>query len=451
MLTPQLVIPSHKTQIPFMSQDDPPPLLPSPPSLFLAWKSSFPPSPYLCLDLRTASAYVVRHFVPSTNIPGDELVDRWYELPPKQTPFAIVEPRGSRDFAAWLVRKGWSVSWVLREEDEAVWREADEFGMLWTERGSAEVQREDKVVNSILTIREKNPQCVLDLSIPPQPWLLFHPCPFLASNIVLIERSLALRYPPPQQFSSTESRPWRCLDIGCGSGRDIAWLLSRGEARWTATALDAWAGAVERTRALFESMRFGKRVECLAQAKVMADGGWRLISPAQRPAETWQELNGVDIIENTPPVLADTQRSNINPNISATPMPSKKEIFSPGLPTSVFFSHLFPSNPSCPTFDLILTIRFLSRPLLPHLSQLLAPGGFLLVSHFVDDPNYEYDTPRPEHRLRRGELAEIYGGLEGLEIVMDVVEEVEDGRPVNSVLVRRREEAEDQTLGSRVS
>ncbi|RUS19197.1 hypothetical protein BC937DRAFT_87849 [Endogone sp. FLAS-F59071] len=408
------------------------PLLPSSPSLFLAWKSSFPPSPFLCLDLRSASAFVVRHLVPSTNIPGDELADRWYELPPKQTPFAVVEPKESRDFAAWLVKKGWCVPWVLREEDETVWREANEFGMLWTERGPTKVQHE-----GILAVSERDPQCVLDLSIPPEPWLLFHPCPFLASNIVFIERSLALRHPPLQQSSSTEFRPWRCLDIGCGSGRDITWLLSRSEARWTATALDAWTGAVERTRALFESMKFGGRVECLAQAKVMADGGWRLISPAQRPAEAQQqELDGVD--KNAPPVLADTRSSNSNPNISATP--SKKEIFSPGLPTSTFFSHLFPNNSSSPTFDLILTIRFLSRPLLPHLSQLLAPGGFLLVSHFVDDPNYEYDTPRPEHRLRRGELAEIYGALEGLEIVIDKVDKVEDGRPVNSVLVKRKDE-----------
>lgn len=310
------------------------------------WKQS---PARLCLDLRSAAAYQTRHLVPSTNIPWQQLAQRCAELPPKNVPFAIVEPAHCRgECLPWLQERGWQCPWIFSDDDEELWT-AD---TTLVEHGS-----------------------------PSQRWLLFRPCPFLERHIDLIESRL------------TDHKT--CLDIGCGSGRDVAWLMaSRG---WHVYALDSSNGAVERTQALAEHMGVKDHLVKTMQAKVMADGGWRSFDDAKQVTLT------------------------------------KEQQYSPGIPADVFFR----DKMGCNQFDMVVTIRFLVRSLLPHLPDLLKPGGVLVISHFVDDGVHEYDQPRKSHRLQLGELAELYGQRKDLEILVDVIEEIEDGRPVNSIIVSR--------------
>lgn len=54
-------------------------------------------------------------------------------------------------------------------------------------------------------------------------------------------------------------------------------------------------------------------------------------------------------------------------------------------------------------WGLIVNVRFLHRPLLARLGDLLVPGGVACVRTFRDAPGY-HGHPRPRHRLARGEL-----------------------------------------------
>ncbi|KAG0171724.1 hypothetical protein DFQ28_002431 [Apophysomyces sp. BC1034] len=318
-----------------------------------AWKESA--SSHLCLDLRAITEYQARHFVPSTNIPWSQLRQRCAELPPKRLPFAVVEPADARGCASWLVEHGWQCPWVFWEGEcnTPFWTDACEAG--WAERETMTKQ-----------------------------WLLFSPCPFLAANIDMIERD----------FGNSKAQ---CLDIGCGSGRDTAWLLSRNRA-WQITALDSLRGAVERTETLAAHLGSRDRLK-VVQAKIMANGAWKDITRGQ------EEPVGLD------------------------PLEQKRQMFSPGVSTAEFFG--------AEQFDLVLTIRFLVRSLLPQLPQLLRVGGYLVISHFVEDGVHTYDQPRKEHRLALGELRELYESMGNMEVLVDIIEEIEDGRPVNSVVIRR--------------
>ena len=66
-----------------------------------------------------------------------------------------------------------------------------------------------------------------------------------------------------------------------------------------------------------------------------------------------------------------------------------------------------------PTFDLVVLTRFLDRGLYARLQQLVAPGGRAIVTTFSED--WPGPHPRPEFRLRRGELARGLPGLSTLD------------------------------------
>ncbi|KAI7871237.1 hypothetical protein BDF14DRAFT_1764806 [Spinellus fusiger] len=312
------------------------------------WKAS--PSHHLCLDVRPSDDFRKRRLCGSTNIPWESLCERGNELPPKQTPFAIVVPVDRPECVQWLKENGWQCQWVFWEDPakECFWTLAQQANYSTT-----------------------------------GPWThapLFNPCRLLKETIDTIEETLGTQ------------RPLECLDIGCGAGRDSVWILSHSP-QWKVSAIDSILQCVQKTQAMSEAWGVQDRITVL-WAKVLAEGGWRLIS--------------------APP-----------------PVDSKGRVI--GVPTEDFFSFL----PTPCSFDLILTIRFFVRSLLPQLPGLLNVGGYLIISHFVEDGVHEYSQPRKDHRLALGELRQFYTAMKNMEILVDEIEEIEDGRPVNSLVLRR--------------
>ncbi|KAL0089507.1 hypothetical protein J3Q64DRAFT_1728941 [Phycomyces blakesleeanus] len=321
------------------------------------WKTS--PSKLLCLDLRPRDEYQKKRIVPSTNIPYDELRARGNELPPKQTPFAVIEPSSSPECSQWLVDNGWKCSWIFCEAEDALWETVLGDGYGTTES-------------------------------PSGIWPLFRPSPLLSNHIQDIEASIVGKL--------------QCLDVGCGAGRDIVWLLARNN-RWKVSAIDSLPACVEKTKAMGRAWNVSDRLTVTC-AKVMANGRWQ--------SRTDNTLQNDDMLMDR--------------------LERKKARLAPGIPVDSFFAIL--PDPR-PPFDLILTIRFLARSMLRQLPGLLKVGGYLAISQFVDHPDYDYKQPSKEHRLSVNEISDLYMSIGCMEIIVDIIDEIEDGRPVNSVLLKR--------------
>ena len=91
-------------------------------------------------------------------------------------------------------------------------------------------------------------------------------------------------------------------------------------------------------------------------------------------------------------------------------------------------------------FHLVYCIRFLERALLPRLVALLALGGFVLVSTWVDGPGLRaFGRPACADRvLAPGELAARYFGPDqGFRVVLDEVKAADDGREMSWFVAQR--------------
>jgi SAM-dependent methyltransferase len=339
----------------------------------------------LCLDLRSKLEFKSCHLKLSTNIPLSQLALRQAELPPKRLPFAVIEPLNDRGCSSWLADHGWQIPWVFWE-GHFTWK--------------------DILANEWTAISKNNKK-----------WLLFQPSPFLEKNIDLIEQNLLL----------SEKKPWRCLDIGCGAGRDIGWLLSRGEGKWRASAFDYLPGAMIRTEMIVRNLDVAQYLDILAQAKLRPDGQWKLISNAWWPINKDRQHKDMVVTDRDEEISKRSEMAKLECQDNQV------------LPFKEFYKNLLPrSNEADKKFDLILNIRFLSRPFLLQVPDLLNLGGYFIISHFVHDNIHEYKHPKRSLRLGLNEISDLYRSMSSqLEIVQDVIEESEDGRPINSVLVRR--------------
>jgi SAM-dependent methyltransferase len=85
------------------------------------------------------------------------------------------------------------------------------------------------------------------------------------------------------------------------------------------------------------------------------------------------------------------------------------------------------------SFDLLCVARYLHRPLFPWLKRLLKPGGIIIYQTFMQGAE-QFGSPRnPNFLLKPGELAAIFSSVE---ILLDAVEYLDDGRPVSAFIAR---------------
>ncbi|HPF69677.1 MAG TPA: methyltransferase domain-containing protein [Candidatus Krumholzibacteria bacterium] len=85
---------------------------------------------------------------------------------------------------------------------------------------------------------------------------------------------------------------------------------------------------------------------------------------------------------------------------------------------------------------LVVSIRFLERPLLARLGGLLMPGGVACLRTFRDPPGYR-GHPQPRHRLDRGELMAAFAGADFEVLAHDEGFDA-DGLPAAGIVARRR-------------
>jgi SAM-dependent methyltransferase len=84
--------------------------------------------------------------------------------------------------------------------------------------------------------------------------------------------------------------------------------------------------------------------------------------------------------------------------------------------------------------EMVMGFRFLDRALLARINQQIAPGGWLIWQTFVEGVQKFGSPKNPRFILQPGELAQLFPHYR---ILVDKIETIEDGRPVNSFIAQK--------------
>lgn len=168
------------------------------------------------------------------------------------------------------------------------------------------------------------------------------------------------------------------LDVGCGSGRDVAYLAAHGV---TVTAVDRDAALV------------GKAVRLAARPVLFS-------SPASPSVPAPAPVTG----------LVRTLGANL------------------GEDASFFRTH---------AAGLLLVVRFLRRGVLDLLPHAVLPGGFVIYEHFLRGCELFGGPVKKAQMLQPGELRSVFTEARGFTVCMDGDCRLADGRPVVRFVARR--------------
>lgn len=319
-----------------------------------------------CLDLRSAFEFGCGHVAHAVHIDGLEaLRSRFSTLPAPGVEFVVVcGPDAHQVANIFQPPARWRIAEVVGVVDEAEHA-----------AGSAvpphPVRLLTRAAFHAWADEHGGLRCGTERSSDDEPHLLFDPAPIIARTTAYLDRSHI-----------------SILDVGCGAGRDLTYMLTQARAQgkvWRATALDRWRAALERARQLFDDNGLlHSHCDGIVCAKVSDDG-----------------------------------------TLTAE------------LPRSVY--------------DVVIMVRFWHVAFLERLPQILAPGGILVLSHFCHEPHKagrvvspvraEYDSPPVDARMQPGDLERLlehWNGQGAFCVVDSCIEPVEDGRPVHSIVIQRK-------------
>ena len=229
-----------------------------------------------------------------------------------------------------------------------------------------------------------------------EPALLFEPSPLVPLAVQAWEAAAA-------EGATTAT----VLDLGCGAARDIAWIARRPSSiAWLATGVDNLAATVQRALLLRDEMGLGvggaggrtSHIEDVVWAQASLQGTLQALECVPGTHAKGLAIGGHDTL----------------PAFAAAHLPHR-------------------------TYDVILLIRFLPRPLLAHLPALAHDGTIVAISHFTTlDGEPDYASPDAAKRFEAADVAhllEIWGP--SWRLFEQRIHRAEDGRPIRSVLLRR--------------
>ncbi|PNH12419.1 hypothetical protein TSOC_000673 [Tetrabaena socialis] len=419
------------------------------------------------IDLRDASSFMQSRLRDSYNVPLEFLVPRMFLLPDRTTPLRLVtgaapEARtvcgaasagGAKedvDVSAFLTSRGWQVVAVLAASPEVL-RAAAELGLL--ESGGDE-----------LALRRR--------------WL-FQPSQLLVQQVGVVERMLADARAPGGGAEDVGHRAplagdaargggptaepapaapcvtLRMLDLGCGSGRDLAWLSARSvllppscrpgggsagvRVAWECVGLDSWHGALARCSDVLSLAEIppgpGPGSVTLHLAEI--EGGSGALRPLPPPPALKPSLlRYMAQSAGGSEVCAEADGGGGGGRVVGGP-PAPEGSGGDG---DVDGARGALEASLAGSADLVLCVRLLCRSLLPRMAGLLRPGGFILYSTFVDGPGLRaFGRPQGrEHVLEHGELSStFFGAGQGFEVLRDDVSTIPDGREVTMFCARK--------------
>ena len=286
------------------------------------------------------------------------------------------------------------------------------------------------------------------------PVVFYHPSPLLEEYVSVIEASLCERnsqtphtvdeMKSPRYHASLDlpeaktmlgsELPFTSLDLGCGQGRDSLWLAARKQGEqslWRAFCVD------EIPQMLTNLQLAAKDNEVLSfvapfRSRIRADG-----VIASRPVEPSYEtelslyLTQQHVLRRQPPTEEST-------NATQLPSQSTEKNLAQHRPIMTEAGSKIPAatDPGCypwydRQFDLVMLVRFHSEGLLPFLPQLVAPGGYILYSHFAEGCSH------PSNVIKKGQLEEVFSEAAGFTTVANYINEFPDGRPFANFIAER--------------
>ncbi|KAN0063029.1 hypothetical protein ACQY0O_004192 [Thecaphora frezii] len=415
------------------------------------------PTPRLVLDLRPPPLFAAAHIAHSTHIfPLHELRPRYSCLPPRTLPFLVLATLDQRHEARHRLNGCPAALFVFLRQHHHAPADPDS-----TDHTEAVIRADDfwPQIQALGLLRSCAPSEIRGRveSLDDWPQLLFRP-----SNAVrrLVQSDLFDQAQPADRSTATMRS---VLDLGCGAGRDLAWILygpahrgtdgSRSANRWHGVGLDNWKAVLTRTELLMQDLKLmvgtdgSSGCQALVWAKCTDQGHLEPLvgsgkgRPAALPAQNDQEAAA----------WATFDRVGLSPLSSQAAHRASGPPSTPG------------EGGSMGTFDLVLSIRFYPSTLLARLRPLVRPDGAILVSHFTvvsEDERSElvqrtdgpfvidYDSPGLEGRLGVRDADELVQRWNREEheaatgcrwaVEQNFLEPIEDGRIVRSITLRRR-------------
>ncbi|KAK0548076.1 hypothetical protein OC845_003771 [Tilletia horrida] len=494
----------------------------------------------LVLDLRPMPDFAARHLRNATHLPGGwaELNSRFSTyLPARGTPFLVLclasdetdlrRNLGERDGLIGIVvcrPNGEHLEGDFTSEEAVVdplgaseasfWKAARQSDVLRSStaggtqtggKGSSPFGSPSGARRSAHTLASSHTSQGIDQypfirPVDDVPHLMGQPSPALARTYRShILPSLARSDPNASQAQNFVTA--RALDLGCGAGRDLAWLAYRDAMHgshasepsassqlssstriaWRVTGLDNVRPVLERARGLMQA--YGLMLPSQEDSSVSTSGFedllWAQVSPSGSLLALRSSNSENEGGRNGKPFLAVPEHQE-----NGLLLPQGASAYALALPHGQ-------ANQEADPFDLVILVRFLPRTLLWEQpgtihalvrrgSSDLTPqdssqfhGGFVLISHFVVPEEHEaitlppsetsdrpplrriFEAPSAPGRLQAREIEQLVetwnkwatadgdGASQGGEheewrIVENVIEPIEDGRAVQSVLIQRR-------------
>ncbi|KAF8072981.1 SPAC2E11.09 [Scenedesmus sp. PABB004] len=344
------------------------------------------------LDVRPRACFLARRLAGAVSVPAPDaraLAPRCFLLPDKAVPLALVAPREALPgVAGFLDDRGWAAGPRLPDCAE-LWAAAAALGVLEEGPGAD---------GGALLARRA----------------LFEPSPLLAAAAAQLEALCAAERssrPRAAPGAAAAAAPvpgqvvdLRALDVGCGSGRDLAWLAGRQplvalagggaqpvRVRWHVTGVDSWHGALERAHELAAAMELTPAQVGLVYARVCPRSGalqLQRLPGASALRGAGRHASVVHAGGALPPAQAGAEARAAAPGQSAA-----------GGSTRSRRSGTFVDGPGLAAFG--------------------RPSGH-------------------EHVLQPGELARWFGPAAGFDVLRDEVAPAPDGRELSYFVARKR-------------